>query len=64
MTSVGDRSVVVEQLRLHGEGVSSYVEISWALAAAGVAKWSFDAERLGITYYDSAGLVLVSEAVG
>jgi uncharacterized protein YbcV (DUF1398 family) len=62
VTSVGDRSVVVEQLRLHGE--SSYGEMSWALAATGVEKWSFDTQRLTSTYYDSAGLVLLSEAVG
>ena len=45
-------------------GVRSYVEMSRALAARGVAKWAFDRERLTITYYDRAGLVLVSEAVG
>jgi uncharacterized protein YbcV (DUF1398 family) len=64
VAAVGDREVVVEQLRLHELGVTSYVEMSRALAAAGVEKWTFDTHRLTITYYDAAGLALLSEAVG
>jgi uncharacterized protein YbcV (DUF1398 family) len=64
VAAVGDREVVVEQLRLHEQGMSSYVEMSRALAAAGVEKWTFDTHELTITYYDAAGLALLSEAVG
>ncbi|TDD52654.1 DUF1398 domain-containing protein [Kribbella antibiotica] len=41
----------------------SYVEMSRALAAAGVEKWTFDTQALTITYYDRAGTALLSEEV-
>jgi uncharacterized protein YbcV (DUF1398 family) len=38
--------------------------MSRALAAAGVEKWTFDTRALTITYYDRAGLAVLSERVG
>ena len=41
-----------------------YVEMSKAFAEHGVEKWTFDTERLTLTYLDRAGNVLLSENVG
>lgn len=42
---------------------ADYVEMSKALAGHGVEKWSFDTEKLTITYLDKAGNVLLGEKV-
>jgi uncharacterized protein YbcV (DUF1398 family) len=48
--------------RVEQEGIG-YVEMSKALAGNGVEKWTFDTEKLTITYLDKAGNVLLSEKV-
>ena len=45
------------------EGGVGYVEMSKALAENGVEKWTFDTEKLTITYLDKAGNVLLREKV-
>jgi uncharacterized protein YbcV (DUF1398 family) len=64
IAATGDKEALVEGLRLHAERVTSYVEMSRALADAGVEKWTFDTSALTITYYDRAGTALLSERVG
>jgi uncharacterized protein YbcV (DUF1398 family) len=64
IAATGDKEALVEGLRLHEERVTSYVEMSRALADAGVEKWTFDTSALTITYYDRAGTALLSERVG
>lgn len=63
VAATGDKKALVEHLRLHEEQLISYVEMSRALADAGVEKWTFDTRALTITYYDRAGLALLSEQV-
>ena len=48
--------------RVERDGIG-YVEMSKALAENGVEKWTFDTEKLTITYVDKAGTVLLSEDV-
>jgi uncharacterized protein YbcV (DUF1398 family) len=43
-----------EVLERHGRGESSYVQMSKGLAAGGIAKWTFDTERMTISYRDVA----------
>lgn len=59
----GDRSALLHGLELHAEGTISYVEMSRALADAGVEKWTFDTRALTITYYDRTGSPLLSEQI-
>jgi uncharacterized protein YbcV (DUF1398 family) len=63
IAATSDKQALVEQLRQHETGATSYVEMSRGLAAAGVEKWTFDTASLTITYYDRAGTALLSEAV-
>ena len=57
------RDGLLEQLALHGQGKTSYLEMSKGLARSGVAKWSFDTAALTIAYYDKAGNELLVETV-
>jgi uncharacterized protein YbcV (DUF1398 family) len=45
------------------QGGVGYVEMSRTLANHGVEKWTFDTEKLTITYLDKAGNVLLDEKV-
>ncbi len=63
VAATADKDALVEQLRLHATGVTSYVEMSRGLAEAGVEKWILDAEALTMTYYDRAGNVLLAEPI-
>jgi uncharacterized protein YbcV (DUF1398 family) len=53
----------LRHLRLHGEGKTSYVEMSTGVAESGVGKWTFDTEALTITYYDGSGNVMPREEI-
>ncbi|WP_433157981.1 DUF1398 domain-containing protein [Kribbella sp. CA-247076] len=64
IAAVGDKVAMAEGLRRHEEEGTSYVEVSRALADAGVEKWTFDTRALTITYYDRAGSELLSERLG
>ena len=55
VAEVSDRTSVIEQLRRHSDGETSYVEMSEALANSGVEKWVGDTAALTFTYCDRAG---------
>ncbi len=63
IAGTSSRDGLVEALALHGQGKTSYVEMSKGLAESGVEKWSFDTNALTIAYYDKAGNELLVEAV-
>lgn len=58
------RETFLEHLRRHGDGETSYVEMSAGLAASGVEKWVADTAALTLTYRDSAGVALLVDQVG
>jgi uncharacterized protein YbcV (DUF1398 family) len=64
VAATSSRAGLVEQLTLHSQGKTSYVEMSRGLARSGVRKWSFDTSALTITYYDTAGNELLAEKIG
>jgi uncharacterized protein YbcV (DUF1398 family) len=64
VAGTSSRDGLLQHLALHGQGKTSYVEMSKGLAQCGVEKWSFDTSALTITYYDKAGNELHAEAVG
>ena len=63
IAGTSSRDGLVEALALHGQGKTSYAEMSKALAGSGVEKWSFDTNALTIAYYDKTGNELLVEAV-
>jgi uncharacterized protein YbcV (DUF1398 family) len=63
IAETGSRDGLAEQLALHSQGRTSYLEMSQGLADSGVEKWSFDTSALTIAYYDKAGNELLVEAV-
>jgi uncharacterized protein YbcV (DUF1398 family) len=64
VAEASDREAFLEQLRRHGDGETSYVEMSEGLAKCGVERWVADTAELTMTYRDRAGVVLLVENVG
>ena len=58
-----DKDALVEHLRRHGAGETSYVEMSAALAESGVERWVGDTSALTFTYRDRAGESLRVERI-
>jgi uncharacterized protein YbcV (DUF1398 family) len=63
IAETSDREGLLEHLRLHGQGRTSYLEMSEGLAASGIEKWTFDTGGMTISYYDRAGNELLVEAI-
>ena len=58
-----DKEQFLQYMRQVEQGGIGYEEMSRALADNGVEKWTFDTEKLTITYLDKAGNALLSEIV-
>src|SRR5688572_7358092 len=58
-----DKEQFLQYMQQVEQGGIGYVEMSKALADNGVEKWTFDTEKMTITYLDKAGNVLLSEVV-
>ena len=63
VAQTGNREQFLEQLDLHNQGKTSYLEMSKGLAESGVEKWTFDTHQMTMTYYDKAGHTLLAEAI-
>lgn len=63
VAQTSNREKLLEQLDLHNQGNTSYLEMSKGLAESGVEKWSFDTIAMTLTYYDQAGHELFAEAI-
>jgi aminoglycoside 6'-N-acetyltransferase len=64
VSDISDREAVVEHLRRHKEGKTSYIAMSTGLADSGVEKWTVDTEAMTLTFADKRGTALVVEAIG
>jgi uncharacterized protein YbcV (DUF1398 family) len=58
-----DREEFLRYMQQVEKGGVGYAEMSKALADNGVEKWTFDTDKLTITYLDKAGNVLLREKV-
>jgi uncharacterized protein YbcV (DUF1398 family) len=58
-----DREELLRYMQQVEKGGVDYAEMSKALADNGVEKWTFDTDKLTITYLDKAGNVLLHEKV-
>jgi uncharacterized protein YbcV (DUF1398 family) len=63
VAEVSDRASVVEHLRRHNDGETSYVEMSEASANSGIEKWVGDTAALTFTYRDRSGEPVLIEHV-
>jgi aminoglycoside 6'-N-acetyltransferase len=63
VSDVSDRETVVEHLRLHEQGKTSYIEMSTGLADSGVEKWTVDTMAMTLTFADTRGIALVVQAI-
>lgn len=63
VSDTGDKASLTEQLELHKQGKTNYLEMSRGLAASGVLKWTFDTINPTITYYDKNGNALLTESI-
>ena len=63
VAETANRKSLLEHLRLHNQGETSYLEMSKGLADSGVEKWTFDMNEMTIAYYDSAGNEMLVETV-
>jgi aminoglycoside 6'-N-acetyltransferase len=63
VSDVSDREAVVDHLRLHEAGKSSYIELSTGLADSGVEKWTVDTSAMTLTFVDKRGTALVVQAI-
>jgi len=57
VADVSDRGAFLNHLRDHGDGETSYVEISTGLAQSGVEKWFTDTTALTMAYCPREGIV-------
>lgn len=63
ISETSNRERLLEQLSLHRQGKTGYVEMSKGLAESGVAKWTFDTNSMSIAYYDRAGCEMLVEPI-
>lgn len=56
-----DRENFLNHLELHGQGETTYIEMSEGLAESGVEKWTVDTNKMTMIYYDKAGNELLVE---
>ena len=53
----------LRHLNLHEQRKTSYLEMSRGLAHSGIEKWTFDTNKMTMTYYDKGGNVLLVEEI-
>lgn len=58
-----DRAALVDHLRRHERGESSYLEMSRGMAACGVERWTVDTRAVTMTFFAPSGDVLVVEQI-
>ena len=63
IASTSNREQFLEYLNLHNEHKTSYLEMSKRLAESGIEKWTVDANKMTVTFYDKAGNEMLIEAI-
>ena len=58
-----NRESFLNQLNLHSEGKTNYLELSTGLANSGIEKWTFDTHKMTLTYYDRDGREMLVEEI-
>jgi uncharacterized protein YbcV (DUF1398 family) len=63
IADTSNRERFLEHLSLHNQGMTNYVEMSKGLADSGIEKWTFDTNKMTMTYYDKDGNEILVEAI-
>jgi uncharacterized protein YbcV (DUF1398 family) len=63
IAETSNRKRFLNHLNLHNEGKTNYLEMSKGLADSGIEKWTFDTNKMIITYYDKYGNEMLVEAI-
>ena len=58
IAEVSNREDFIKYLNLHSQRKTTYLEMSRGLADRGVEKWTFDTNKMTMTYYDRSGNVM------
>ena len=61
IADTGNREQFLEHLHLHAQHKTTYLEMSKGLADSGIERWTVDANKLTMAYYDKAGNELLLE---
>ncbi len=63
IASTCNQQEFLKQLSLHEQGETDYIEMSKGLAASGVEKWTFDTNKMTITYSGVDGSEMLVEKI-
>ena len=63
VAKTSNREKLLEHLELHNQLKTSYLEMSKGLADSGIEKWTFDTNKMTLTYYDKFENEMLTEAV-
>ena len=63
VAKTSNRESFLRHLTLHDQGKTTYIEMSEELAASGIEKWTVDINKATMTFYDTAGNEMRSEAI-
>jgi uncharacterized protein YbcV (DUF1398 family) len=63
IAEISNREDFLKHLKLHSQRKTSYLEMSRGLAKSGVEKWTFDTNKMTMTYYDKCGNVMLVEEI-
>jgi uncharacterized protein YbcV (DUF1398 family) len=63
VADTSNREAFLEHLSLHNQHKTSYLEMSRGLAESGIEKWTVDANRMTVTFYDKACNELLVEVI-
>jgi uncharacterized protein YbcV (DUF1398 family) len=64
IAETSQRETLLQHLRRHEQGETTYLEMSRDLAQSGIEKWTVDTGRMTMTYYDKAGAEMLVESGG
>jgi uncharacterized protein YbcV (DUF1398 family) len=63
IAETSNRENFLKHLSLHNEGKTRYLEMSKGLADSGIEKWTFDTNKMTITYSDKEDNQILVEAI-
>jgi uncharacterized protein YbcV (DUF1398 family) len=63
IANISNRDGLAQQLSLHKQGKTSYIEMSRGLAQSGVERWTVDTHEMTLTFYDRSGTALMVEVI-
>lgn len=63
VAETGRPETFLQHLRRHEQRQTTYLEMSKGLAQSGIEKWTVDAGRMTMTFYDKAGREMLVEQI-